>query len=74
MKRGRPRKYATPEESKAAQLENIKRWQRENKDKVQESIYNYQEKHREDIKEYQRKRRKGIYDMAAGKPTSSDVG
>ena len=64
MKRGRPRKYATPEESKAAKLENIKRWQRENKEKVYESIYKYQEAHREEIREYQRKRAKGIYGRA----------
>ena len=64
MKRGRKRKYATPEESKAAQLENIKKWQRENKEKFYESIYKYQEAHREEIKEYQRKRIKGIYGRA----------
>lgn len=64
MKRGRPRKYATPEESKAANIENTKRWQRENKEKFYESIYKYQEAHREEIKEYQRKRIKGVYGRA----------
>lgn len=53
MKRGRPRKYATPEESKAANLEYAKA---------------YYQIHREEIKkknnEYQKRKIKGCYGRA----------
>ena len=53
MKRGRPRKYATPEESKAANLERAK---------------TYYQTHREEVKkinkEYQKRKIKGYYGRA----------
>lgn len=53
MKRGRPRKYATPEESKAANLEHAKAYYQTHKEEI-----------RETNKEYQRRRIKGIYGRA----------
>ena len=51
-KRGRPRKYNTPEEKKQANREKANRWRAKNKEKSIEACRRYREANPEKFKKY----------------------